>query len=62
MLLRCRDAWGRLMQPHSATKVWMYTEGNHERELTNGVKDWVAYTTRCGMGLCLGSWLAFRCL
>lgn len=27
-------------------QVWMYCVGNHEIELTDGVKDFLSYTTR----------------
>jgi len=40
------DMWGRMMSQHTANTVWMYTEGNHEREPTNGAPDFLAYSTR----------------
>ena len=40
------DTWGRMMAPLTAAAVWMFTEGNHEREPTNGAPDFLAYTTR----------------
>lgn len=43
----CRNQfWGLTSHlPHS-TQVWMYCVGNHEIELTDGVKDFLSYTTR----------------
>ncbi|KAI7841497.1 hypothetical protein COHA_004890 [Chlorella ohadii] len=40
------DTWGRLVAPHTSRQVWMYCVGNHEIELTDGVKDFLSYTTR----------------
>lgn len=40
------DSWGRLVAPHAAETVWMFTEGNHEKERARGVPDWLAYTSR----------------
>ena len=39
------DSWARMMQPLTATSVFMYTEGNHEQEHSDGPSDWLAYTS-----------------
>ena len=40
------DAWARMVSPLTSRWLWMFTEGNHERERARGVPDWLAYTTR----------------
>lgn len=35
-----------MVSPLTSETVWMFTEGNHERERARGVPDWLAYTSR----------------
>lgn len=43
------DSWGRLVTPETASQVWMFTEGNHEIETTEGSPDFLAFTNRFHM-------------
>ncbi|PSC71931.1 putative purple acid phosphatase 20 [Micractinium conductrix] len=40
------DTWVRMVENFTASMPWMYCVGNHEIELTDGVKDFVAYENR----------------
>lgn len=41
------DTWGRMMSSVTRNNVWMFTEGNHEIERSNGdIPDFLAYTSR----------------
>lgn len=40
------DTWGRFVAPHTSSKVWMYTEGNHEIEPSNVAPDFLSYSRR----------------
>ncbi|KFM25345.1 Purple acid phosphatase 18 [Auxenochlorella protothecoides] len=40
------DTWNRMVSPLTSRSVWMFTEGNHERERASGVPSWLAYTSR----------------
>ena len=43
------DTWGRLVTPATASQIWMFTEGNHEIEPTDGAPDFLAFSSRFHM-------------